>query len=99
MGHDGLVITDALVMQAIADRWTIPEAVVLALAAGADLALIGGLDDIPLAFDAVDRAVLDGTLSVEQLNLAATRVLRAKGINACTLVGRVRGTLNTIRDR
>lgn len=99
LGHDGLVVTDSLVMKAISDRWTVPEAVVLSLAAGADLALIGGLDDVPTAFDEIDRAVLEGRLSVEALDRAATHVLRAKGLNACTLVGRVRGNLNTIRDR
>ncbi|MDG2112000.1 MAG: glycoside hydrolase family 3 N-terminal domain-containing protein [Actinomycetota bacterium] len=99
LGHNGLVVTDSLVMKAISDRWTVPEAVVLSLAAGADLALIGNLDDVPAAFDEIDRAVQEGRLSVEALDRAATHVLRAKGLNACTLVGRVRGNLNTVRDR
>ena len=99
LGHDGLVVTDSLTMGAITDQWTVPEAVVLAIAAGADLALVGNLDDVLSSFDEIDRAVLEARLSVEDLNRAANNVLRAKGLNACTLVGRVRGTLNTIRDR
>lgn len=99
LGHRGLVVTDSLTMNAITDRWSVPQAVVLAIDAGADLALIGNLDDVPDAFDEIDRAVVEGRLSVEDLNRAATNVLRAKGLNACTLVGRVRGNLNTIRDR
>jgi beta-N-acetylhexosaminidase len=99
LGHDGLVVTDSLTMRAVTDRWSIPEAVVLALSAGADLALVGGLEDVPAAFDEIDRAVLETRLSVEDLNRAATNVLRAKGVNACSLVGRVRGNLNTIHDR
>jgi len=99
LGHQGLVVTDSLTMGAITDRWTVPEAVVMAIAAGADVALVGNLDDVPVAFDAIDRAVLEGELSVGSLDRAATNVLRAKGLNSCTLVGRVRGNLNTIRDR
>ena len=99
LGHGGLVVSDSLTMGAISDRWSIDEAAVLALAAGVDLAIIGNLDTVPATFDAVDRAVLEGRLSVERLDRAATNVLRAKGVNACSLVGRVRGTLNTVRDR
>lgn len=99
LGHEGLVVSDALTMGAVSARWPIDEAVVLALAAGVDLAIIGNLDMVPQTFDAVDRAVLEGRLSVEDLDRAATNVLRAKGVNACALVGRVRGTLNTVRDR
>jgi len=99
LGHQGLVVTDSLTMGAIVNRWTVPEAVVLALSAGADIALVGNLDDVPVAFDEIDRAVLEGRLSVASLDRAATNVLRAKGLNACTLVGRVRGNFNTIRDR
>lgn len=95
---DGLVVTDALNMRAVSDRWSIEEAVVMALEAGADLMILGTLADVGPAFASIDEAVYDGYLKVERLNDAAVKVLRAKGINACTLVGRVRGVMNTVYD-
>jgi len=95
---DGLVVTDALNMRAVSDRWSIEEAVVMALGAGADLMILGTLADVGPAFASIDEAVYDGYLKVERLNDAAVNVLRAKGINACTLVGRVRGVMNTVYD-
>ncbi|MFT7646360.1 MAG: beta-N-acetylhexosaminidase [Candidatus Poriferisodalaceae bacterium] len=89
LGHDGLVVTDSLTMGAIQNRHSTSEAVELALRAGADLALVGGLDDLAPALARIDDAVVNGRLSVERLNEAATHVLRAKGVNACTLIGRV----------
>lgn len=95
---DGLVVTDSLNMRSISDRWTVDEAAVMSLAAGADLLVLGKLADVGPVFDAIDRAVHEGLIPVDRVNDAATRVLRAKKINACTLVGRVRGVLNTIYD-
>jgi len=95
---DGLVVTDALNMRAVSDRWSIEEAVVMALEAGADLMILGTLADVGPAFASIDEAVYDGYLKVDRLNDAAVNVLRAKGINSCTLVGRVRGVMNTVYD-
>ena len=98
LGFDGLVVTDSLNMRSVSDRWTVDEAVVMSVAAGADLMILGKLADVGLAFDAIDRAVHDGLISVDRVNDAATHVLRAKNVNGCTLVGRVRGVLNTVYD-
>lgn len=89
LGHSGLVLTDSLTMQAIAQRWTPAQAATLALAAGADLLLVGGLGEAEAAYRAITEAVVDGRVSLERLNQAATNVLRAKGVYACSLVGRV----------
>ncbi|HCB37864.1 MAG TPA: hypothetical protein DEP66_06655 [Acidimicrobiaceae bacterium] len=89
LGHDGLVVTDSLVMNSIAGRWSVGDAAALAIVAGADLALVGGLDDAEAAFAAVAAAADDGRLTESRLNDAATHVLRAKGVYSCTLVGRV----------
>ena len=70
----------------------------MSLAAGADLLVLGNLADVGPAFDAIDRAVHEGLIPVDRVDDAANRVLRAKNINACTLVGRVRGVLNTVYD-
>ena len=37
LGYDGVLITDALTMAAIRERWGVPEGAVRALLAGADL--------------------------------------------------------------
>ena len=98
LGFDGLVGTDALNMRAVSDRWNIEEAVIMALGAGADLMILGTLADVGPSFASIDEAVYDGRLPVDRLNDAAVNVLRAKGINSCTLVGRVRGVMNTSYD-
>ena len=88
LGHSGLVVTDSLVMGAIRSQWSVSEAALLAITAGADLALVGGLEDAAATFTEIEAAVTEGRLSLERLNDAATHVLRAKGVFACTLVGR-----------
>jgi beta-N-acetylhexosaminidase len=98
LNFDGLVVTDSLNMRSISDHWTVDEAAVMSLAAGADLLVLGNLADVGPAFDAIDRAVHEGLIPVDRVDDAANRVLRAKNINACTLVGRVRGVLNTVYD-
>jgi beta-N-acetylhexosaminidase len=40
LGFEGLVLSDDLEMKAIADGWGVPEAAVMALLAGNDMALI-----------------------------------------------------------
>jgi beta-glucosidase len=75
MGFDGLVVTDALVMEAIAARYGPGEAAVLALEAGADLVLMP--EDPWKAMEAIVAAVQDGRLSVERLRLSLERRRRA----------------------
>ena len=98
LGFEGLVISDALNMKAVADRWPVEQSVVMTIGAGADLAILGKLADVGPAFASLDEAVYQGQLAVERVNDAATNVLRAKKVNACTLVGRVRGVFNTVHD-
>ena len=95
---NGLVVTDSLNMRAVSDRWSTEEAVVMALKAGADLMILGTLADVGPAFASVDQALYEGHLAVDRLNDAVVNVLRAKGVNSCTLVGKVRGVMNTVHD-
>lgn len=88
LGHSGLIVTDSLVMGAIRSQWSVSEAALLAVVAGADLALVGGLEDAAAAFSEIETAVAEGRLSLERLDDAATNVFRSKGLYACTLVGR-----------
>jgi beta-glucosidase len=75
LGFDGLVVTDALVMEAIAARVEAGEAAVRALEAGADLVLMPA--DPWRALEAIVSAVRDGRLSAERLRASLGRRHRA----------------------
>lgn len=78
MGYDGLIVTDAVEMQAIAGTYGIERGSVLAIAAGADaLCVGGGLEDdgtVQRLRDALVAAVRSGELAEERLADAAARV-------------------------
>ncbi len=71
LGFDGLVVTDALVMEAITGRYGAGEAAVLALEAGADLVLMPA--DADAALDAIVAAIEAGRLSHERLEASLER--------------------------
>ncbi len=75
LGFEGLIVTDALVMEAIAGRYGPSEAAVLALEAGADLVLMPG--DAEGAIDAIVAAVVSGRLTPERLEASLRRRRRA----------------------
>ncbi|MFM8662140.1 MAG: glycoside hydrolase family 3 N-terminal domain-containing protein [Cyanobium sp.] len=77
LGFEGLVVTDALVMEAIAGQYGAGEAAVLALEAGADLVLMPA--DARLAIEAITAAVDTGRLPLAQLEASAARRQRALG--------------------
>ena len=72
-GYDGVVVTDALNMGALVERFGPDEAPVRALAAGADLLLMPS--SIPGAHAALVSAVQDGEVPEERLTEAAERVV------------------------
>lgn len=78
-GYDGVAITDALYMQGIAERWTMPEAAVLALNAGDDM-LLGptGAGQMIDVLNGIKSALQNGTLSKARIDEAATRILALK---------------------
>ncbi len=71
LGFGGLVVTDALVMEAITRHYGAGEAAVLALEAGADLVLMPA--DAVAAMEAIAAAVASGRLSQAQLEASAAR--------------------------
>jgi beta-glucosidase len=76
LGFDGLIVTDALVMGAIADRYGANEAAVLAIAAGADIVLMPV--NPPGALKAICAAVDEGRIAAAQIRASLERVWRAK---------------------
>ncbi len=83
MGFPGVIFTDSLGMGAVAATWGTPEAAVLALAAGADVLLIGADAGRPAAerleaMNRVTEAVRQGRVPVSRLDEAVRRILRLK---------------------
>ncbi len=76
LSFDGLVITDALNMNAITNYYSDEEAALLAVKAGADILLMP--PDEFVAIDAVYRAVMSGEIKLERINESVRRILSAK---------------------
>lgn len=75
MGFTGVIMTDDLVMQAIADRYGAGEAAVMAVLAGNDLLCS---TEYAAQYEAVLEAVLDGRIDIDILNSAVRNVLEWK---------------------
>ena len=71
LGFNGLVVTDALVMEAIADRYGPGEAAALAFDAGADLILMPA--DAAAALDALEEGFSSGRWPIERLEQSLQR--------------------------
>ncbi|MDN5930757.1 MAG: glycoside hydrolase family 3 protein [Pseudonocardia sp.] len=79
-GFAGPVYTDDLgAMKAITGEFELPEAVLAALDAGADVALWSAGGDPGPILDTLEPALADGTLDAAENEAAVTRILRAKG--------------------
>lgn len=89
LGFQGVIVTDALEMNAIKNHFTPEQAAVAALRAGVDVLLMPS--DLRAAFDGVVRAVEDGTLSEERLNESVRRVLTLKQKAGLDLSGSFEG--------
>jgi len=80
-GFDGLVLTDDLgAMKAVTGTFELPDAVELALAAGADMALWTTADPVPPIVDALEIALVDGRLDAAANDRAVERILAAKHV-------------------
>lgn len=75
LGFRGVIVTDGLQMQALA-QYTDGEKAVLALAAGNDMLL--EISDVPGAVAAVEQALADGTLTQAALDQSVLRILQLK---------------------
>ena len=76
LGFSGVIMTDSLSMGGVLARWSLPDAVVLALAAGNDMVLLGNGDPAyeSEAVSAVRAAVRLGHLDRARLHESALRV-------------------------
>jgi beta-N-acetylhexosaminidase len=81
LGFTGVIISDALEMRAVSDLYGIPEAAVLAVAAGTDLLCFGrdAAEDSYLAVRrALSEAVASGRLPAQRLTEAQQNVARLR---------------------
>ncbi|HEX6817997.1 MAG TPA: glycoside hydrolase family 3 N-terminal domain-containing protein [Ktedonobacterales bacterium] len=79
IGYDGVVVTDALYMGGITDRYSMAEAGVLAILAGNDM-LEGPWDTAQMSamVDALRAAVQSGRLSTARIDASVRRILLLK---------------------
>lgn len=79
LGYNGVVMTDSLYMQGIAERYSLPQAGVLAVMAGDDL-LEGAYDTSSMAqmIAALKAAISDGRISVARIDQSVQRILALK---------------------
>ena len=76
LGFEGIVVTDALNMGAIANHYTPGEAAVNAISAGCDILLMPS--DPQLAYETVLDAVQSRIISEERLDESVLRILKLK---------------------
>ena len=76
MGFDGVVITDAMNMGAIAENYSPAEAAVKAVLAGVDMILMP--EDFQQAYTGVLNAVKSGKITQERIDASVTRIIGLK---------------------
>lgn len=79
LGFEGVVFTDDLTMGAVSQGYDLPEAVVLSIQAGCDMALICHKEEnARSAHKAILTALEEGTLTRQRLEESACRILSLK---------------------
>jgi beta-N-acetylhexosaminidase len=76
LGYQNIIITDGMEMGSITQQYSSEEAAVASILAGVDIVL--GPKDFVKAFDAVIKAVENGTISEERINQSVRRILKLK---------------------
>lgn len=78
-GYEGVIFTDSMAMQAIADNFGVGEAAVLSVQAGADIVLACGPFENHIAtVEGLIQAVKDGRLSQQRLDESLRRIFELK---------------------
>ncbi|TYR81261.1 hypothetical protein FZC66_05200 [Priestia megaterium] len=85
LGYDGVIVTDALNMKAVADNFGQEEAVVMAINAGVDIALmpaqVNSLEmekNLESVYNTVVEAVKDGEIPMEEIDDSVERIIELK---------------------
>ncbi len=87
-GYDGVVITDALMMKAVAERFGYARSAVMAIEAGADMVLAqGSLAEQLVAINALRDAFASGRLTAQQGEVANARLDKLAAAYPARVVG------------
>lgn len=76
LGFQGIIITDAMDMGAITEKYSAAEAAVNCVKAGEDIVLMS--TDLPAAYDAVLEAVEEGEIPETQIDASVQRIMEVK---------------------
>ncbi len=76
LGFDGLIITDAMIMEAITKYYSTEEAIILAVNAGNDVILTPPDDET--AITALSLAIYSGKISINRIDESVRKILAAK---------------------
>ena len=87
LGFDGLVMTDALNMDAIAATTNNADAAELALIAGVDLVMLGTLNAVEGTVAQLADAVATGRISEQDITESFLRVMDQRELDVCSLQG------------
>src|SRR5262249_617505 len=78
-GFGGVVITDDMTMGAIEKHYTLKNAAVRAVNAGADIILVGhGMENVATVYNSIYSAVTNHTISEDTINKSVYRILTLK---------------------
>ncbi|MDP3269367.1 MAG: glycoside hydrolase family 3 N-terminal domain-containing protein [Legionella sp.] len=87
MGYNGVIISDDLQMHAIANHYSLNEALEQTINAGADMIILGnqfGAVSAPEVIDLIEQLVLNKKIDQERIDDAYRRVMRIKQQISCT---------------
>lgn len=76
LGFEGVIITDAMNMEAVSNYYDSADAAIQALRAGCDMILMP--EDFEMAYNGVLQAVRDGIISEERIDDSLRRIYRIK---------------------
>ena len=97
LGYNGIVITDAMEMGAIVNNYSDGFALIETINAGANVVIQN--NNFKNSIDIIEKAVLDGSISISKINNSALKMLKMKekiGLNHNSLVeiGHIRDILH-----
>ena len=94
LSFNGLVLTDSLGMGAISDRWSIPEAAVMALSAGVDIIMISDPSQVSTLLDWLEESLEVGELNEEMVLNSAEKVFALKNVDPCQFLDTIETEIN-----
>ena len=94
LSFNGLVLTDSLAMGAISDRWSIPEAAVMALSAGVDIVMIADPSQASMLLDRLEGSLDVGELNDETVLNSVEKVFALKKVDPCQILGAIEAEIN-----